>query len=112
MNDRFSVTAEVSDGQITIYCFVADCVESASCTVSYNGEGSSLMTDSGMTLDCGDSTSRNITVQLQGLPSNKRYSYNVTVTIDGTDLLVTAQGTFHIGTYLHLIFTASLTLLL
>ena len=110
MNDLFSVTVGVSNGQVTIYCAVADCVESASCTVTYNdidGDGSSLMTDSGMTSDCGDSMSRNITVQLQGLPSNKRYSYNVTVTIDGTDLLVTAQGTFHIGKYLHHIFTAS-----
>ena len=100
MNDLFSITVGVSNGKVTIYCAVADCVESVSCTITYNvidGDGSSLMTDSGMTSDCGSSMSRNMTVQLQKLHTNKRYSYNVTVTVDGTDLPVTVQGTFQIG---------------
>ena len=64
-----------------IVLLVLECVDSASFTITYSvidGDESSmaLMTDSGMTSDCGSSASRNITVQLQRLPTNKRYTYN------------------------------------
>ena len=100
MNDLFNVTAVVTNDVVVIYCAVAGCVESASCTVTYSvtdGDRSSPMTEIGMTSDCSSPSSRNIHVTLSRLPANKRYNYNVTVIVDGIDLPVAAQGTFQIG---------------